>query len=139
MSKKEEVLKIVNSMDESLLGKLYDVISSHTKQTEEEKKKEMVNLFLSMFNGCTTKIENNMFVFYKDELWMFAQDFKNNYFRVSFDRVWSIFRTKYRLNDTQLIDLIDGILDKCLDCKVLTPMVSLSILDLTLDEYLDCK
>ena len=121
MSKKEEVLKIVNSMDESLLGKLYDVISSHSKQTEEQTKKEMVELFISMFNGCTTKIENNMLVFYKDNQWMFAQDFKNGKFRVSFDRVWSIFRTKYRINDTQISDLIKGILDEHLGCKVLTP------------------
>ena len=113
MSKKEEVLKIVNSMDESLLDKLYDVISSHSKQTEEEKKKEMVELFLSMLNGCTIKLENNMVVFYnKDDQWMFAQDFKNNYFRVSVDRVWSIFRTKYRLNNDQISDLFKGILDE---------------------------
>ena len=122
MSKKEEVLKIVNSIDESLLGKLYDVISSHTKQTEEEKKKEMVDLVLSMFNGCTIKLENNMVVFYnKDDQWMFAQDFKNNYFRVSVDRVWSIFQTKYGLNDAQISDLIKGILEEHLGCKQLTP------------------
>ncbi len=123
MSKKEEVLKIVNSMDESLLDKLYDVISSHSKQTEEEKKKEMVEIFLSMFNGCTIKIKNDMVVFYKNDQLMFVQDFRKGYFRVSFDRVWSIFQTKYGLNDAQISDLIKGILDEHLGCKVLTPKI----------------
>ena len=122
MSKKEEVLKIVNSMDESLLDKLYDVISSHSKQTEEEKKKEMVEIFLSMFNGCTIKIKSDMVVFYKNDQLMFAQDFRNGYFMVSYDRVWSIFQTKYGLNDARISDLIKGILEEHLGCKQLTPL-----------------
>ena len=52
---------------------------------------------------------------------LFRQDYKNNYFWVNYDKIWSLLESKYGLNSQEIKELIKGTLLEPDKMKALTP------------------
>ena len=58
---------------------------------------EKRNLFLSFLDGCKIQVDKRYpdYLFYsKEAKILFQQDFKNKYFNIRYDLIWSIFESK---------------------------------------------
>src|SRR3989304_5142583 len=100
-------------MDKKQAQRELDQIKDRIKELEkiinepEDKTKEMSDFLFAMFNETTMKITGDKeFTFYKDEEWIFQQDYKNDTLWVSYHVVWQVFEEKYGLNYQQIKDFI---------------------------------
>ena len=88
---------------------------------EAQKKKEMVNFFLSKFNGSTVKFDNGRIKHYAPNGdWLFSLNNKYNEFWVSYKNIWSVYESKYDLNYQQIKELFKGILEEHFNLKEFT-------------------
>ena len=71
--------------------------------------------------------------------WIVEYDFKNDYFYYNYYRFYVVFKNKFNINSHDFNDLCKGILEKYLNCKVLTPFGSRSGHSRPLEKYLNCK
>ena len=117
MSKKEELKKLIDSIDDSTIEKICELLSNN----EAQKKKEMVNFFLSKFNGSTVKLDDSKIKHYAPNGdWLFSLNNKNNEFWVSYKNIWSVYESKYDLNYQQIKELFKGILEEHFNLKEFT-------------------
>jgi len=61
-------------------------------------------------------------IFHKGEEFFMEQDFKNGWFRCSYDRVWSFFQSKKGMEVPEIKDFIKSMVAEHLKCNVLTPI-----------------
>ena len=117
MSKKEELKKLIDNIDNSTIEKICDLL----RNDESQKNKEMVDFFLSKFNGSTVKLENGYVKYFTPNGdWLFTQNNEKNECYVSYQQIWSVYKSKYELNQQQINEFIKGILEEHFKLKRFT-------------------
>jgi DNA modification methylase len=67
------------------------------------KEKEMEQFFLDCFNGCEIVLKDGSVYYKKDGGVIMEQDLKNDYFWFHYSKIWSVFETKYSMNNHEEI------------------------------------
>ena len=131
MTKKEELKNLIDSIDDSTIEKICDLL----RNDESLKKKEMTNFFLSKFNGSTVKFDNGRIKYYAPNGdWLFCQNNEKKEFLVSYKNIWSVFESKYDLNYQQTKKLFEGILKEHFNLKGFTVDIPVLAADDHLEE-----
>lgn len=108
MTIKEELKNLIDSFDDSTIEKICDLL----RNDGSRKKNEMVDFFLSKFNGSTVKFDNGRIKYYAPNGdWLFSQNNEKKEFWVSYKNIWSVFESKYALNYQRIKELIESILE----------------------------
>lgn len=121
MSKKEELKKLIDSIDDSTIEKICDLL----RNNESQKNKEMVDFFINKFNGLTVKLDSGKIKYYTPNGdWLFSLNNKKNEFWVSYIQIWSVYESKYNLKYQQIKELIEGILEEHFKLEGFTTLVN---------------
>ena len=76
---------------------------------------------IDLLKNSTTKIEGGYKVWYNpNKEWIIEQELKNDEYYLQDDRVWSFFKSKYKLEYQQIQEIIKELLERHLNCKVAT-------------------
>ena len=156
----ENLIKIINNRldEQSLLGKEYLSISEiknileqvnnllSNVETNENKKdfctkeqRDTFNEIMSKITGTKNSDEYTDSVFYMvgDSVYM-EQELKTDNFYIRYDDFWSVFKTKFNLNYQEISQLLRGLLEQHLNCKVNTTSYVFFRHQLRLEQHLKC-
>jgi len=90
--------------------------------TAKDKNKEMSDFLFSMFDHCSQHFTgDHEFSFYKGDVWIYQQDYKNGYLWVRYTLVWEVFEKKYKLSYQQIEDFIYSWVETNTNWQGLTP------------------
>lgn len=82
------------------------------------------NWFSGILSDMEIKIDEKQFpnsiFFFKDGECFMEHDKRNEIFLICYDKIWSIFRTEFRLNHREINLLIKGTVEKRFKIKLLT-------------------
>ena len=98
-------------------------IAEKVKNSKVSKDKEMSEFLHDQFNGCKIILKDDS-IFYKKDKVLFEYDKKNQYFWLSYDKIWSIFEDKFNLSYYETQQFIKEWLEVHLDRKGVTPDTS---------------
>jgi len=106
-------------LPEDLILKIKEQLSSKTKDDEME------DFFLDCLNGCSILIKkefpDSIFYVKNNEVWM-EYDSKTNIFVLRYDRIWSVFESKFGLDDVVIKSFTKSMVEKHLKLSGVTTM-----------------
>ena len=81
--------------------------------------------FKELLNYVKPKVDNkkypNIIFYFKDDKFYFEYDTKNGYFYCNYDKVWSVFETKYSMRYNEIQLFIKDMVRKHFKFKGVTP------------------
>lgn len=78
-------------------------------------KNDMEGLFLSFLDGCEMNVDEqypNSIFYVKNGKVLFRQELKNKYFSISNNSIWSVFYSKYCMDNQQIQVFMKGMLEE---------------------------
>jgi hypothetical protein len=118
--KTSEIEKKLDSI-ESEVKKLRNSLKTSTA----DKNKEMSDFLFGMLNKTIREMTEDRKVTHiraSDNEWLFQQDYENGILWVRYLFIWSVFKSKYGLNDEQIKSFIAAWVEKNTEWKGLTPV-----------------
>ena len=98
----------------------------------------LINMLLNLKEYVSDRYPD--FIFYKkDNEILFHYNLKSHVFFCDYNKIWSIFETKYHLNDNKIKELIKGIVEEYLKFKNVTPNMVLTSADAEVEKHLKLK
>ena len=114
------------STDEKLVFELVE---------EKDVEKEKRDFLFGIFNRMKVRVEPDKpgRVFYDVDGMgtVFEQNTENNYLRVSYDHIWSVFKTRFSMEFSETQSFIKGVVEETLNWRGLTPATQSYIIHIT--------
>jgi hypothetical protein len=92
-------------------------------QPDDNKSVEMSEFLFEIINNSNLKITENGLGLYIGEYYLLLQDLKNQRVWVSYDKIWSVFYDRFKLNYEQTQEFIKSWVETNLNWKGFTPPV----------------
>ena len=121
-------------------GKIYAEVKS--EPTDAPTTKE--SIFAEMVKDLVRKEDrakypNSVFWMDKEDNFMFEHDEKNAFFWCSYDRVWSVLKSKFGMKYDEIQAFTKGMVEEHFKCKVNTTTLSAVIINCAVEEHFKCK
>jgi hypothetical protein len=102
---------------------IFGLHQDEEKSYERWFKEQLTNLYISK-----SKQHNDILIYKKDDDVLFNYNEKNGWFYIDFNKIWSVFQSKYHLNYNEIKILTKDIVEEQLNLKVIITIEYISFL-----------
>ena len=99
---------IIDGKEIDLPQELVDEIKGKLNCNKEKEKEQF---FLDCFNGCEILLKDGSVYYKKEGKVIMEQDLKNGDFWFQYDKIWSVFETKYSMKYEEIQMFLKSMLD----------------------------
>jgi hypothetical protein len=131
INNKKIVLLLLNNIDEELTEDQIYILEKYQLGLHQDEEKDYEIWFRKLLTDLDvnrSKLNSDVLIYKKNNVVLYNYNEKNGYFYIDVGRIWSVFQSKYQLNNNEISLLTKGMVEEHLNLKGIVTIKSLTLI-----------